>query len=158
MKRFVGFWIVLLLVALAAAWTVGCRDDITVPFPPSLKSDYTGFYSFLEIGPLGDTITDTSQLITFRFTDDDYTMVMDTSIAESLRVFCDNRGLYTLGDGVTITLEEPNFTRGVCTEDWDPDGFFGLDQTTDTVRLLQDLSDPTTGRKRRLLRLFPVPR
>ena len=159
MSRSVLFWICLLIVlTMLAGWTIGCRNDINVPFPPSLVGDYTGIYSFVEVGVLGDTVYDTSQVITFRFTQSSYEMVKDTSIAESLRVFCDNLGEYELRDGVTMGCEgnDCNFTRGVCTEEWNPNGYFGLDQTSDTMRLLQDQTDSLGVRQRKLIRLVLV--
>lgn len=158
MNRPTILWISILLVVGAAALTVGCRDDREVPFPPSLIGDYTGIYSYLELDQAGDTVVDTSQLITFRFTADDYQMEIDESIPESLRVFCDNLGPYELDNLVMLDCmgDDCNYTRGVCTQDWNPTGVFGLDQTSDTLRLNQEVTNPDGTRERRLLRLLPV--
>ncbi len=141
MKRIASFWMVLLAVVLVASFIVSCRDDIEVPLPPSINGDYTGIYQFIEIENAVDTVTDTTQVIEFRFRNGDYDMVMDGTIAESLRVFCDVMGEYVLGNGVAMTIMDSNFTRGVCTQYWGPGGYFGLDQTTDTMRLLHDSID-----------------
>jgi len=123
---------------------VSCRDDVTVPFPPTINGRYVGYYSLqkIELTSL-DTLIDTSQLVLCTFKDGSFAMVKDGSIEESDRVFCDVEADYELGNGVEMTITNPNFTRGVCTEEWGPDGYFGLDQTTDTMRLLHDVNDNT---------------
>ena len=138
MNRSVGIWIVLVGAALMAAIALSCRDDIEVPFPPSINGDYVGIYSFMEIENGADTTVDTSQLIEWRFRDGEYSMVMDGTIDEDLRVFCDVLGEYVLGNGVAMVINDSNFTRGVCTQYWGPGGYFGLDQPSDTMRLLHD--------------------
>jgi len=153
MKRSVSFWIILLVLAMVASWVVSCRDDIEVPFPPSINGNYTGIYRFIEIENGVDTNTDTTQLVEFRFRTGDYSMVMDGSIAESLRVFCDVLGEYELGNGVDMEITDSNFTRGVCTQYWGPGGYFGLDQTTDTMRMLNDFTDSVGVRFVKQLRL-----
>ncbi|MEW5796612.1 MAG: hypothetical protein AB1772_09655 [Candidatus Zixiibacteriota bacterium] len=156
MKRAVWLWAAGLILTLAAALVVSCRDDVYVPFPPSINGNYTGIYKFTEIHNTVDTQIDTSQLIEFMFRKPDYSMDMDGSIAESSRVFCDVLGTYVLGNGVAMTITDSNYTRGVCTQYWGPGGYFSLDQTTDTTRLLHDSTanvDGTTIRYIRLLRL-----
>jgi hypothetical protein len=154
MRKAVSYWIILLVLSLVASWAVSCRDDLEIPLPPSINGNYDGIYRFIEIENGIDTVTDTTQLIDFRFRDGDYSMVMDGGIAESLRVFCDVLGTYELGNAVDMAISDSNFTRGVCTQYWGPGGYFGLDQTTDTMRLLNDDTDTSTGvRMIRQLRL-----
>ena len=144
MKSSVSFWVVLLTLALAASIFMSCRDDVTVPYPPSINGRYIGYYSLkkIELSSL-DTLVDTSQLVYCTFNDGDFAMVKDGSIEEADRVFCDVEAEYVLGNGVEMKVTDSNFTRGVCTQEWCPDGYFGLDQTTDTMRLLFDESDGT---------------
>ena len=105
MNRQIATWILIFLLAGVAAFSFGCRDDREVPFPPSLVGNYTGIYSYLELGLAGDTVIDTSQLITFTFRTDEYQMEIDESIPESLRVFCDNLGPYKLDNQVTMNCD-----------------------------------------------------
>jgi len=157
MKRVVTFWMAVLLLSLVASLVVSCRDDIEVPFPPSINGSYTGIYRFIEIENGTDTVTDTTQCIAFRFRKPDYSMDMCGDIAESLRVFCDVLGTYVLGNGLSMTITDPNYTRGVCTEYWGPGGTFGLDQTTDTLKLLHDSTNSQSGtRFIKQVKLLPV--
>lgn len=136
MKKSVGLWMVLLFLALGFSWVVGCRDDINVPFPPSLLGDYHGVYAYQEVEGI-DTQVNEEALITFRFTSSDFSMYKDTSIPESLRVFCDVAGEYELEDGVIMTLIDSSLTPVTCFVQYGPSGFFALDQTTDSVKLTQ---------------------
>lgn len=157
MKRSITVWVVLLAIALASSWIVSCRDDVEVPFPPSVVGNYTGIYRFVEIANEVDTNIDTTQLVEFTFRSDEYSMVIDGSIAESLRVFCDVIGEYELGNGVDMTILDSNFTRGVCTQYWGPGGYFSLDQSSaDTMRMLNDKVDSTGLRRIRSLRLVNI--
>lgn len=153
MKKSVSFWVVLLGMALVASWMVSCRDDIEVPFPPSINGNYTGIYHYVQIRDGVDTQFDTTQIIEFQFRSGDYTMEMDGTIPESLRVFCDVLGEYELGNGVDMAITDSNFDRKVCTQSWGPSGYFGLDQTSDTMRLLSDRTDSVGVRIIRQLKL-----
>ncbi len=143
MKKSVGLWIVLLFLALGFSWIVGCRDDINVPFPPSLIGDYHGTYAYQEVVGIDTNVLE-EDLITFRFTSSDFSMYKDSSIPESMRVFCDVSGEYSLEDGVLMTLIDSSLTPVTCFLSWGPNGFFGLDQTTDTVKLTQVINDEGT--------------
>lgn len=141
MKRSLGLWVILVLLVSTLTWVVGCRNDIEVPFPPTLLGLYEGIYSYVEIQNGIDTIVDTSQLVTFKFGDEFYLMTKDETIPDSLRVFCDIEGDYGLDNGVQLTITDPNRTRGVCTFEHNPFGSFGLDQTSDTIRMRHDSTD-----------------
>ena len=156
MKRSVSIWVILLAIALSSSWILSCRDDVEVPFPPSVVGNYTGIYQFIEIQSGVDTVVDTTQLIEFTFRQTEYIMDIDGSIAESLRVFCDVIGEYELGNGVEMGITDSNYTRGVCTQYWGPGGYFSLDQTTDTIRMLNDRLDSLGVRKIMYLRLFNI--
>jgi hypothetical protein len=136
MKKSVGLWIVLLLVALGFSWVVGCRDDVLVPFPPSLLGNYHGTYQYQAVVGI-DTQENEIAPITFKFTSGDFNMYKDSTIPESLRIFCDVAGEYSLEDGVLMTLTDSSLTPVTCFLNWGPNGFFGLDQTTDSVKLTQ---------------------
>jgi hypothetical protein len=153
MKKSVSFWVVLLSMTMVASWMVSCRDDKDVPFPPSINGNYTGIYHYLEIESGIDTQFDTTQFVDFQFRSGDYTMEMDGTIAESLRVFCDVQGEYVLGNGVEMVITDSNFDRKVCTQYWGPGGYFGLDQTSDTMRMLSDFTDTAGVRFVRELKL-----
>ena len=156
MKRAVWLWAAGLILTLVAALVVSCRDDVNIPLPPSINGNYTGVYRFTEIHNGIDTQIDTSQFIEFMFRKPDYSMDMDGSIPEELRVFCDVLGTYTLGNGVAMTITDSNYTRGVCTQYWGPGGSFNLDQTTDTVRLLHDSTFSLEGAQRRHIKLLKL--
>ena len=137
MNRVVGFWVLLLLLTLAASMFVSCRDDVVVPYPPSLLGNYKGVYSYQKVDNSSQLDSTYEQPIRWRFTSEDYQMRKDSTIAESLRVFCDVDGTYNIGTGVEMTLEDGNVSRSVCTEDWGPDGVFSLFTSGDTVKLQQ---------------------
>ena len=153
MKRSVSIWVILLVMVFTSSWILSCRDDVLIPFPPSVVGNYTGIYQFVEIENGIDTIFDTTQLIEFVFRKTSFLMDIDGSIPESLRVFCDVQGEYELGNGVDMTITDSNYTRGVCTQYWGPGGYFSLDLTTDTVRMLSDKLDSLGVRQIRLLRI-----
>ena len=145
MFRAASLWAMVLVLVLAASLIVSCRDDVEVPLPPSINGNYVGIYHMVEIVNSVDTNIDTTQAIEFMFRKPDFSMDIDPMIPESLRVFCDVLGTYVLGNGVTMTVTDSNYTRGVCTEYWAPGGFFNLDQTTDTVRLKFDVTTNVDG-------------
>jgi hypothetical protein len=142
MRGFAKFWVVLVVLVLAVALTLGCRDDVVVPEPPTINGHYSGIYSLLKINLNSlDTTIDTSQAVDCTFKDGDFTMDKSGTVDEADRVFCDIEATYVLTNGVEITVTDSNYTRGVCTQEWCPAGYFGLDQTTDTMRLLHDVSE-----------------
>ena len=153
MKRSVSIWVILLVMVFTSSWILSCRDDVVIPFPPSIVGNYTGIYQFVEIQGSVDTVVDTTQLIEFIFRKTVFSMDIDGSIPESLRVFCDVQGEYELGNGVDMTITDSNYTRGVCTQYWGPGGYFSLDLTTDTVRMLNDKLDSLGVRRIRLLKI-----
>jgi hypothetical protein len=156
MKRSVSIWIVLLAMALASSWILSCRDDVNVPFPPSIVGKYTGIYQFIEIENNVDTVIDTTQLVEFQFRQTEYKMDIEGTIPESLRVFCDVIGEYELGNGVDMGITDSNYTRGVCTQYWSPGGYFSLNQTSDTLRMLNEQIDTAGVRRVRSLRLVNI--
>jgi len=99
-----------------------------------------------------DTQVDTSQAVEFTFRKPEFSMDIESTIAESLRVFCDVLGSYVLGNGVEITVTDSNYTRGVCTQGWAPGGYFSLDQTTDTLKLYHDITTTTSGNAVRVIK------
>lgn len=159
MLRAVSLWMTILVLLLTVSIIVSCRDDVVVPLPASINGNYVGTYRLVRVANVVDTQIDTSQLIEFTFRKPDFSMDIDSDIPESLRVFCDVLGTYLLGTGVTMTVSDSNYTRGVCTETWGPDGSFSLDQTTDTLKLTHDSSYSQDGSNYRLvkqLKLLPA--
>jgi len=139
MKRSVFLWAVVLIGVVCTGWMAGCRDDVTVPFPPDIRGNYEGIYSWRITSTTSDTLME--QLVTFRFTATTFTMIMDGSVEEPQRIFCDVMGDYDLGTGVEMETTDSNLTRATCTETWCPEGAFSLDQTTDTTRLTRIYTD-----------------
>jgi hypothetical protein len=136
MRKYLLFWVIVLLGVLCVGLLTSCRDDINVPFPPSLVGNYEGTYSLLRAhSASGGTDTTYEQLIKFRFTATDYAMSMDDNIDEADRVFCDVSGEYTLGTGAILTATDSNTTKALCTESWAPTGSFSIDQTTGMTEL-----------------------
>jgi hypothetical protein len=159
MIRAVSLWMTILVLLLVVSLIVSCRDDVVVPLPASINGNYQGTYRLVRIMNVVDTQIDTSQTVEFSFRKPEFSMDISADIAESLRVFCDVLGTYMLGTGVTMTVIDSNYTRGVCTESWGPDGSFSLDQTTDTLKLTHDSSYSESGNAFHLvkeLKLLPA--
>ncbi len=150
----------LLLVATATImW--GCREDVFVEPPPSLIGEYQGIYTF----QLRDGLTVVEskvQGINWVFTTSTYRMRWDTTVVQAgvsiERQFCDVDGFYELVSGVELEVDDPNVTQVVCTEGDNPSGFFTLIQQGDSVRLVQELLNETTGITTvRRLAIVPIP-
>ncbi len=152
MLRAVSLWATILVLLLGASLFISCRDDVEVPFPPSINGNYVGTYHLMIIKNGVDTLPDTSQSIEFTFRKPEFSMDIESTIPESLRVFCDVLGTYVLGNGVDLTVTDSNYTRGVCTQDWAPGGYFSLDQTTDTLKLYHDVTTTTAGNSVRVIK------
>ncbi len=143
MRKYLVFWVVVLFGVMSVGLLVSCRDDVIVPSPPSLVGNYKGDYTLRKHVADQDPTTDTTrvQLVTFRFTSANFAMSMDTSVAETDRIFCDVLGEYELKTGVTLTVIDSNTTRALCTEMWAPTGSYSLDQTTDITKLTRIYTD-----------------
>ena len=152
MLRAVSLWATILVLALTASLIVSCRDDIEVPLPPTINGNYVGTYHYVQIENNVDTQVDTTQAVEFTFRKPELSMDIESTIPESLRVFCDVLGTYALGNGVEISVTDSNYTRGVCTQGWCPDGYFSLDQTTDTLKLYHDVTTTTAGNAIRVIK------
>ncbi|MBU0982778.1 MAG: hypothetical protein KKA42_02840 [candidate division Zixibacteria bacterium] len=142
MKKIASLWILLLVLALVGSVYVGCRDDITVPFPATLVGDYEGLYSYT--GHIGSSDDSTIERpITMRFTKNDYDMNVDSSKVVGDRVFCDVDGIYRLENGIYMDHPDSatyngNVTNKTCTPEFNPYGYWSLDQSDpDTVRINQ---------------------
>ncbi len=139
MKKLVGVAFVILLLAIGMA----CRDDVFVEPPPTLTGDYAGFIS---VKPDGQTATE--QPITWRFSSNGFNMYWDEiRDLDSTRDFCDVSGTYELENGVTLSTTDSNLTSQTCNETQVPNGFFQLDQSTDTLKMTQydDANKVTTS-------------
>ncbi|HWR82563.1 MAG TPA: hypothetical protein VN285_04615 [Candidatus Deferrimicrobium sp.] len=130
-----------LLAALAAAViAIGCASDIVLEEPPSLKGPYSGLYVVTE---LGEQPVEHKQRIKWKFTDVSYNMVADTShpFFDPLQCFCNVYGDYKVEDRVRLKQSQPGTSVGfgceTCRHDWEPEGSFDLDRSTDTLKLSQ---------------------
>ena len=143
------------LLVLAMLVLTACSEDKVIPpnDDSSIVGNYTGIYQYTEIQNGVDTVIDTTQLIELTFRQQEYSMSIDTSIPDSLRVFCDVTGTYELGNGINMSIADSNYTRGVCPAHWGLGGFFSLSQTTDTLRMLNDMTDSLGVRRLRYLRI-----
>ena len=143
------------LLVLAMLVLTACSEDKVIPpnDDSSIVGNYTGIYQYTEIHSGDDTIIDTTQLIELTFRQQEYSMSIDTSIPDSLRVFCDVTGTYELGNGINMSIADSNYTRGVCPAHWGLGGLFSLDQSGDTIFMLNDGLDSLGVRCIRQLRL-----
>ncbi len=140
MRKFARFWVVALVFTIGIACFIGCRGDITVPEPPTLNGRYVGLYTYTEVTNGTDTLYDTTQAVSFKFTSTSFSMRVEED--ESDRVFCDVDGKYELGSaGAELTYTDPSVGVKICTESYGPEGAYSLDQTSDTTRLLHIHSD-----------------
>ncbi|RKX23732.1 MAG: hypothetical protein DRP45_09815 [Candidatus Zixiibacteriota bacterium] len=153
MNRFLRFWIVLLVLTMVISILVGCRDDIVVPPPASLIGLYEGTYTYREICGI-DTNWDTTQLVTMRFTNTSYSMMMDAIVPDTERVFCDVMGDYELVGGCKLEQTDSNLTNMVCTPRQNPKGSFGInfaDSVGDIMRLFHDSTDASGCKIQKLI-------
>ncbi len=151
----VGVLILLTVLLLAA-----CRKDVEPPDDddidgPTIVGNYSGTYRFTQIESGVDTTIDSTQSIRLQFRADEYLLSIGNP-PDSLQVFCDIIGTYELGSSIYFSPADSNYTRGVCPPHWGFGGYFGLDQTTDTLRLLNDGVDSFGVRRIRELRLVNV--
>jgi len=143
MRSKAGFILIIALFAIALTWSVGCRKSLEVDFPETMIGEYTGTYSLLAIDGV-DTLIDTLQYVTFRFTNSTYIVKLNEKLQpKSTLFFCFSEGEYVLENGVTFNETDENLERDVCTPAHNPRGVFGLNQSTgtDTIVIKQDAID-----------------
>ena len=143
MRNKAGFILIAALLAIALAWSVGCRKSLEVDFPETMIGEYTGTYSMLAINGI-DTLVDTLQFVTFRLTNSTYIVKLNEKLQQrSTLFFCFSEGEYVLENGVTFNETDENLERDVCTPAHNPRGSFGLNQSTgsDTIVIKQDAID-----------------
>lgn len=143
------------LLAVSFTWSEGCRKDVEVPFPPSLAGQYAGIYSIQVIDGI-DTLVDTAQYVTFRFTSATYNMNLNEKLQDpGTQFFCDVLGEYDLENGVQFNELDDNVTNKVCTPAHNPIGAFGLNQNTgtDTIIIKQDATNESGIRSIKTLQL-----
>ncbi len=123
---------------------------------PLTNQDYSGTYSYIEWSGV-DTAVDTSQAVELTFREPDFAMDINPAIPESLRVFCDVLGECELtGYYIRLSVVDSNYTRGVCTQNWAPGGFFLWELLGDSLILTRDTVNAQGNRTIRSLRLSPV--
>ena len=155
MRNKAGFILIVALLTIALTWSVGCRKDVEVDFPPTLIGAYSGIYSILVVDGI-DTLVDTLQYVNFRFTNSTYLMKLNEKLQDpGTQFFCDVEGEYKLESGVQFDELDDNLTNKVCTPAHNPFGGFGLNQNTgtDTIRIKQDIVDDDGVRSIKTLEL-----
>jgi hypothetical protein len=148
MKRVV--LLAVLAIAAIAVWS--CRKDVTITPPPTLTGDYVGTYCYKTANQ-----PEECQLITVRFTSDQFIVRIDPSVADDDRKFCDFDGEYELGANIIMRPRcdpvkypgspycqiDPNPTQQGCDSDKDGYGTFVVDQSVEGKLLLQLVSGST---------------
>jgi len=121
------------LMGLAlVALTGSICDDRPGDPPPTLIGEYEGIYICRFAGQ-----AEQEQAITWRFTSVGYRLSYDEANGSG-RQFCDAAGTYEwMGSRTTLTEVDPNVLHSQCNEDQNPKGYFGIDQSTDTLVMVQ---------------------
>jgi len=128
MKRVVSL-VLLTLIVLAC---LQCRKDVFVEPPPSLMGEYEGIYIYKFAGQ-----AEQEQLITWRFSSISYRVSYDEENGSG-RQFCDAAGTYEwAGSRTTLIETDPNVRASLCITDQNPTGVFAIDQSTDTLVMIQ---------------------
>jgi hypothetical protein len=119
---------------------------------------YLGEYFLKEIHSGSDTVLALEQPVHVVFRKPEFSLQLDPAEPESLRVICDMVGTYVLGNGVMLQCAGIGSVDSCADSNLYPCGVFGLDQTTDTLRLIQDITVETVRRikKLSLLPLLPI--
>ncbi|UCC44394.1 MAG: hypothetical protein JSU65_00235 [Candidatus Zixiibacteriota bacterium] len=152
MYRRLGVVLILVVFGVVLAGLFGCRDDVEVPWPPTLAGKYTGTMQLLRIDGI-DTLVDTSNNVNVRFGSESYNIKVIDPVP--ILFFCSSSGEYELANGVEFFQEEDNLEKQVCTPDDNPTGFFGLDQHSQPGKVLikQDALDEDGVRSIKTLEL-----
>jgi len=136
MKKLFG--LVLLLVAGAMVLDA-CKDDITLPDPPSLDGTYVGTYT--RSTRVGVDVFDTTQAVEFRFDSTRYFMDADLTSDQYADTvcFCKGRGVWGITDRIRL---EPDDGLDVdncetCDPAQSPQGLYALEQPDGNLRLIQ---------------------
>jgi hypothetical protein len=97
MKKVYGVFVVFAILALA----FGCADDVFLEEPPPLDGDYEGSY---RVTTSGNAPRVFEQPIVWFFTDEDYSMRIDTSRKDEMSThsFCNNFGKYSVTDALRL--------------------------------------------------------
>jgi hypothetical protein len=155
MRNKAGLILTIALLAIALTWSVGCRKSLDVDFPKTLIGEYTGTYTLLAIDGI-DTLVDTLQFVTFRFTNSTYIVKLNEKLQQrGTLFFCFSEGEYAMENGVIFNETDENLERDVCTPAHNPRGSFGLNQSTgsDTIVIKQDVIDSLGIRNIKTLKL-----
>jgi hypothetical protein len=145
MKKFIGMAVFAGILTAVSS----CGSKPVEPKPKPI-GDYVGWYTYEP-----DNQTATEQPITWRFSHCGYNMWFDAERADTLgmvREFCDVAGTYELENGVILNQLNENVGGDQCDPSMNPQGFFHLDLSTDTLRMTQyDDQEHVT----KTLKLFP---
>ena len=138
MKKLFG--LVLLLVAGAMVLDA-CKDDITLPDPPSLVGDYVGTYT--RSTRVGVDVFDTVQAVTFRFDSTGYNMKADieSDLFNPNVCFCKANGVWGITDRLRLDPDDPEAVLvdncSTCDPAQSPQGLYSLEQPGGNIRLIQ---------------------
>ena len=138
MKKLFG--LVLLLVAGAMVLDA-CKDDITLPEPPSLEGTYIG--TFTRSTRVGVDVFDTTQAVEFTFDSTTYTMKADTTsdLYADTVCFCKANGVWGITDRLRLDPKDPEQVLpdncATCDPAQSPQGSYALEQPEGKIRLIQ---------------------
>ncbi|MCX6835932.1 MAG: hypothetical protein NTW07_12565 [candidate division Zixibacteria bacterium] len=151
-KRFLLLVLTISIISLGS----DCNDCRECPPPPSINGDYLGRYEFVEIHHNADTVRSLGQPVRVKFRKPEFSFELTPGVPESLRVVCDIIGEYELGKGVNLKCTVVDSTNDCADSLLYPQGVFGLDQITDTLRMIRDTTTADTVRYIKKLALLPV--
>ena len=137
MRKIVGLIALIALVVIA----LSCASDIYLEEPESLKGVYKGWYIITE---LGEQPVEHKQTINWKFDDKQYNMSIDTTHVgwNPQECICKVFGDYVVEDKVRLKQAlgydgQPHAGCSTCDYDYNPEGTFNIDRSTDTLKLTQ---------------------
>lgn len=152
MKKRAYLLLAIFVITLAASWLVSCRDDVFVPYPPSVIGRYEGLYTYTGVQNGRDTVIE--HPIKWVFTSSTFDMDVDTTLLATPRIICDALGQYDLSSGVSLDSVNLNVKNDQCNPDLGPTDRFSLDQSDpDTMRLRQIGTDGNGNEYDKYIRL-----
>lgn len=137
MRKIVGLIALIALVVIA----LSCSSDIVFEEEESLNGVYKGWYIITE---LGEQPVEHKQTINWKFDDPQYNMSIDTMHVgwDPQECICLVFGLFDVKDKVRLKQAQgqpgqPHAGCSTCKYDFNPEGTFNVDRSTDTLKLTQ---------------------